>query len=160
MVLYILLTPSQAHINVSLVLSCICAPCIYSAQRRFHFAHVSTCIVNVNNVPFTLNTPFMILHLQIFRIMEGVRVSSYVSMNSEKLRGLLRFDCVRVCMHVCLSSSFCFFSSSSIALRGGKCICSSESEKTRVWKRKDNAHTQRAGRRGRMNPHRSPMQLC
>ena len=115
MVLYILLTPSQAHINVSLVLSCICAPCNYSAQRRFHIAHVLLCIVNVNNVPFTLNTPFMILHLQIFRIMEGVRVSSSASINSRKLHVLSRFDYVRVCMHVCLSPSFCFFSSSSIA---------------------------------------------
>ena len=116
MVLYILLPPSQAHINVSLVLFCICAPCNYSAQRRFHFARVSICIVNVNNVPFTLNTPFMILHLQIFRIMEGVRVLSYVSKNSGNFHLLPRFDYVRVCMHVCLSSSFCFFySSSSIA---------------------------------------------
>ena len=121
MVLYILLTPSQAHINVSLVLSCICAPCNYSAQRRFHFAHVSICNVNVNYVPSTLKTPFIILHLQIFRIMEGVRVSSYVSINSRKLHVLSRFDCVRVCMHVCLSSSFCFFSSHLPSLlRGGE----------------------------------------
>ena len=81
---------------------------------------VSICNVNVNNVPFLLNTPFMILHLQIFRIMEGVRVSSYVSINSGKLHVLSRFDYVRVCMNVCLSPSLCFFSSSSIALRGGE----------------------------------------
>ena len=113
--------------------------------------------------PHTLNTPFIILHFQIFRIMEGVRVSSYVSVNSGNLHALSRFDCVRVCMHVCLSSSFCFFSSSSIApaWRGSASPPSErEREKTRVWKRKDNAHTQRVGRRGRMNPHTSPMQLC
>ena len=40
----------------------------------------------------------MILHLQIFRIMEGVRVSSYVSVNSWKLHVLSRFDYVRVCV--------------------------------------------------------------
>ena len=121
MVLYILLTPSRAHINVSLALPSICAPCNYSAQRRFHFARVSICIVNVNNVPFTLNTPFMILHLQILRIMEGVRVLSSASINSENLHVLPRFDYVRVCMHVCLSSSFCFFSSHLPSLlRGGE----------------------------------------
>ena len=36
MVLYILLIPSQAHINVSLVLFCICARCNHGRQRRFH----------------------------------------------------------------------------------------------------------------------------
>ena len=46
-----------------------------------------------------------------------------------------------------------------LLLRGGKVhllqVREREREKTRVWKRKDNAHTQRAGRRGRMNPHTS-----
>ena len=64
-----------------------------------------------------------------------------------------------VCMHVCLSSSFCFFSSSSTAPAWrGSASPPSERErerKTRTWKRKGNAHTQRAGRRGRMNLHTS-----
>ena len=64
----------------------------------FTVTHVATCIVIVNYVPYTLNTPFMILHLQIFRIMEDVRVSSYVSINSGKLLLLSRFDYVRVCV--------------------------------------------------------------
>ena len=81
----------------------------------FTVTHVATRIVNVNTDPFTLNSPFMIFHLQIFRIMEDVRVLSSVSINSGNLHVLSRFDCVRVCMHVCLSSFFCFFSSSFIA---------------------------------------------
>ena len=114
--LYTLLTPSQAHINVSLALSVAYARVAITVRNvDSTVTHVSTCIVTVDYVLYTLNTPFIILHLQIFRIMEGVRVSSSVSINSGKLHVLSRFDCVRVCMHVCLSSSFCFFSSSSIA---------------------------------------------
>ena len=77
--------------------------------------HVSMFIANVDYVPYTLTTPFMILHLQIFRIMEGVCVPSSVGINSGNLHVLSRLDYVRVCMHVCLSSSFCYFSSSSNA---------------------------------------------
>ena len=83
--------------------------------------HVATCIVNVNYVPYTLNIPFMILHLQIFRIMEGVRISSYVSINSGKLHVLSRFDYVRVC--VCTYVSHLPSASSRhlpLLLRGGK----------------------------------------
>ena len=86
--------------------------------------HVSTCIVNVNNVPFTLNTPFMILHLQIFKIMEGVRVSSYVSINSGKLHVLSRFDYVRVYARmslIFLLLLLVIFHRSCVA---GKCISS------------------------------------
>ena len=124
--------------------------------------HMSICNANVNNVPYTLNTLFIILHLQIFRIMEGVRVSSYVSVNSRKLHVLPRFDCVRVCMRVCLSSSFCFFSSSSIALHGGKVHLLQVRERVRhAYGRERIMHTHKEeGRRGRMNPHTSPMQLC
>ena len=108
--------------------------------------HVSTCIVNVKYVLYTLNTPFMILHLQIFRIMEGVRVLSYVSKNSGNFHLLPRFDYVRVCMHVCLSSFFCFFfSSSSIAPAWRESASPPSERELRVWKRKDNVHTHKEG---------------
>ena len=45
-----------------------------------------------------------------------------------------------------------------LLLRGGEVHLLQVRERereTRVWKRKGNAHTQRAGRRGRMNPHTS-----
>ena len=123
----------------------------------FTVLHFSTCIVSVNFVSYILNLPFIILHLQIFRIMEGVCVPSSVGINSGNLHVLSRLDYVRVCMHVCLSSSFCFFSSHLPSLlRGGEVhLLQVRERKTRTWKRKGNAHTQRAGRRGRMNLHTS-----
>ena len=77
--------------------------------------------------------------------MEGVRVSSYVSVNSWKLHVLSRFDYVRVC--VCTYVSHLPSDSSRhlpSLLRGGEVHLLQVRERvTRVRKRKDNAHTQR-----------------
>ena len=104
MVLYILLTPSRDHINVSLALSCICARCncICVTLNRQSVDAIKSKIIDESHVLLCSETIIYRITFDILKIMEDVRASLCVFVTIGKPHALiLSSPCV------CL---FCVFS--------------------------------------------------
>ena len=100
MVLYILLTPSQAHINVSLALSCICARCncFCVTLNRQSVDAIKSKIIDESHVLLCYDTIIYYITFEILEITEDVCASLCVIVTIGKLHAL-----------ILLSSCVCLF---------------------------------------------------
>ena len=100
MVLYILLTPSRAHINVSLALSCICARCncICVTLNRQSVDAIKSKIIDESHVLLCYDTIIYCITFEILEITEDVCASLCVIVTIGKLHAL-----------ILLSSCVCLF---------------------------------------------------
>ena len=105
MVLYILLTPSRDHINVSLALSCICARCncICVTLNRQSVDAIKSKIIDESHVLLCYDTIIYRITFEILEITEDVCASLCVCVTVGKLHAL-----------ILLSSCVCLFCISSL----------------------------------------------
>ena len=110
MVLYILLTPFRAHINVSLALSCICTRCnlIRVTLNRQSVDAVRSEIIDESFKLLSFDTIFYRITFEILEIMEDVFASLCVIVTIRKPHALILLSSC-VCLF-CVSSHFYAFS--------------------------------------------------